>query len=685
MGAIALIGLCGRACAAEATARDTNRPLVALKMTDGKTVRGIVRFEPGKISIEPTGGTWAAVDLEKVAELTLVPAASSDAANATPVRKERPNFAHGLKGEYFADKEFKDVKKALVMRYDGGVDFQWGLGSPDPAVPDDFSARWTGQVEPRYSEAYTFHTTCDDGLRLWVGGKQLIDRWQDTAPFFQKGTMELKAGQRYDVRMEYHDLMSMATARLEWESKSQKREVVPASRLYPPAGDAAPRIALVGLENHQELVSPESIALEAVVGEPPFSANRVEYYAGKTLIGMATARPFRVIWKGPTAGEYLVVARAANAAGVVTSTEPVAVRIFGNAAGKLPPGWVTSVIGDSKKGSVSGSDGAITLTSNGGNVWGDNDTFPFAFQRIDGDWHLVAHVGAVEQSKDKTVLAGGLMIRDTLSPSARFLMIGVSPRTGVVFLGRGDGGAVYSETPGKSPAWLKMEREGSKVRGMYSEDGKKWTSAGAETVGFLNTTFVGVALASGEGEGPGTMTLDQLSLSIGQAALQSAARGVMLTDGSVIAGQIGGMEGATIHVARDKEILLGQDKVARLLFRPVTEEVGAGIGARTGVLLVSGDFFEGEIREIANGRVKVTSVLFGAKTFDINAQVVAIVLRDVKEVAGAYEVRSADGSVIHAKSLEIQEAAVVAEEVETGAKVTVRAGDVRGIKRDQVK
>ncbi len=682
------IGLALMACAAalgdgpstRPVGRDPSKPVAVIKTTDGKTQRGQIKFETGKISVQQLNGDWVALDLSKLADLTVPPPGAVEAAAGGGIHKERLNFAHGLKGEYFVDPQFKDLRKAAVVRYDGAIDFNWGLGSPDPALPEEFSARWTGQIEPRYSENYTIRSTCDDGLRLWIAGKLVIDRWLDQSPFLQQAKIDLKAGQRYDIRLEYHDIMNMAQAHLQWESKSQKREAIPASRLFPPVGDVAPRVTLMGVEDQQQLVSPEKVTLEALVGEPPINASRVEYYAGRTLIGLATTRPFRVTWKNPPTGEHVIVARASNAAGAVTSSEPAAVTVFGNAAGKLPPGWVTSVVGDSKKGNVSGSGDSITLSSDGGDVWGDNDAFPFAFQRLDGDWRMTVHIKSVEQSKDKMVLAGGVMIRDTLSPTSKFLMVGYSPDTGVVFLGRGDR-TIYTETPGKSPKWLRLQREGNRVRAAFSLDGKAWSAAGVQDANFLGTAYVGVAMASRDGDGPGVVSFDQINLMMGSAAMQNSSRGLMLSDGSVIAGNVGAIEAKVVHLSRDKEVLVERDKVARLLFRPVTEDVGSRMNGRTGVLMAGGDFFEGEVREIANGRVKVSSILFGARSFDINAEVAAIVLGDVKDVAGAYEVQSADGSVIHAKGVEVVEGGLVAEEVQTGVKILVRVAEVRRLRR----
>jgi len=92
-----------------------------------------------------------------------------------------------------------------------------------------YSARWTGQVRPKYSETYTFTTTSDDGVRLWVDGKPLIDDWADHGPKDDSGTIVLKADQTYDIKMEYHNTVGDGTVKLFWQSAGQPKEIVPAS------------------------------------------------------------------------------------------------------------------------------------------------------------------------------------------------------------------------------------------------------------------------------------------------------------------------------------------------------------------------------------------------------------------------------------------------------------------------
>ena len=51
----------------------------------------------------------------------------------------------------------------------------YGTGTPDGTLinPDSFSARWTGQVQPQFTEEYTFSVLADDGFRLWINGREM--------------------------------------------------------------------------------------------------------------------------------------------------------------------------------------------------------------------------------------------------------------------------------------------------------------------------------------------------------------------------------------------------------------------------------------------------------------------------------------------------------------------------------
>ncbi|HYE07607.1 MAG TPA: PA14 domain-containing protein [Planctomycetota bacterium] len=146
---------------------------------------------------------------------------------------------NGATATYYAGMAFQEL---LLTRVDPRIDFDWGGGSPAPAIAADrFSARWTAQLQPRHSEEYELITTSDDGIRVWVDGVLIIDQWNDHAPTQHVGRVRLNAGDRHELRVDFYENGGGAVAKLEWASASQPRELVPQSCLFSTAGGFAAR------------------------------------------------------------------------------------------------------------------------------------------------------------------------------------------------------------------------------------------------------------------------------------------------------------------------------------------------------------------------------------------------------------------------------------------------------------
>ena len=75
-------------------------------------------------------------------------------------------------------------------------------------------------MQPRFSESYTFYTSSDDGVRLWVNNRLLIDNWTDHGSTDNSAKVSLVVGQVYGLRMEWYDNTGGAVAQLSWESAS---------------------------------------------------------------------------------------------------------------------------------------------------------------------------------------------------------------------------------------------------------------------------------------------------------------------------------------------------------------------------------------------------------------------------------------------------------------------------------
>jgi tripartite motif-containing protein 71 len=119
------------------------------------------------------------------------------------------------RGEYFANPWL--VETPMLIRQDTAIDFNWGTGSPGPGVPaDNFSARWQRYVWFE-ADTYRFTVFADDGVRLWVDDRLLIDQWQD--PQVATFQANVTLSQDYHrVRLEYYDGSGSAAVHLSWQS-----------------------------------------------------------------------------------------------------------------------------------------------------------------------------------------------------------------------------------------------------------------------------------------------------------------------------------------------------------------------------------------------------------------------------------------------------------------------------------
>lgn len=148
----------------------------------------------------------------------------------------------GLRAEYYPASDFSGQP---IVRIDQDIRFLWGTAAPVAGVgPTNWSARWLGTITARYSETYTFTATVDDGFRLWIGGKQVINRWT-TGKATVTGTVAMQAGQALDFRAEYYQSASNAEATLWWASAQQVKEVVPMSCLQPAAAATLPVVLVL--------------------------------------------------------------------------------------------------------------------------------------------------------------------------------------------------------------------------------------------------------------------------------------------------------------------------------------------------------------------------------------------------------------------------------------------------------
>jgi LysM repeat protein len=141
--------------------------------------------------------------------------------------------------------EFFDARwptaEPVYTRHDEYINFDWGTGSPNVAVPiDNFSARWTRTINFT-GGTYKFWVVHDDGVLLWIDDLLVINQWYDQPAYMRNvsGTMvpnlhfeevDLAPGP-HRIKLEYYEHGKEAVVKLGWESAN----TTPAGFVPPPA------------------------------------------------------------------------------------------------------------------------------------------------------------------------------------------------------------------------------------------------------------------------------------------------------------------------------------------------------------------------------------------------------------------------------------------------------------------
>jgi PA14 domain len=142
-----------------------------------------------------------------------------------------------LKGDYYDNLDFTGT---LKTRYDATINKAFNSSAPITGIqPTTYSVRWTGQIMPAFSETYTFTLSFADGARLMVNGQVLVNDWVDGAKRTKTGTVALQANTKYDIRLEYYrNATNPGAVKLEWQSSSRSKQVIPQASLFPTGTNA---------------------------------------------------------------------------------------------------------------------------------------------------------------------------------------------------------------------------------------------------------------------------------------------------------------------------------------------------------------------------------------------------------------------------------------------------------------
>ena len=123
----------------------------------------------------------------------------------------------GLRGEYFDNNRLDGAPK--VVRTDAPIDFGWTLNSPARGIPFNwYSVRWTGTITTPLQQTLTkLGVEGNDGYRLYLDGKLLIDNWRKQSYGTRLADVRLARGSAHEIRLEYFESTGNARVKLIWD------------------------------------------------------------------------------------------------------------------------------------------------------------------------------------------------------------------------------------------------------------------------------------------------------------------------------------------------------------------------------------------------------------------------------------------------------------------------------------
>jgi uncharacterized repeat protein (TIGR03806 family) len=168
------------------------------------------------------------------------------------------------------------------------------------------------------------------------------------------------------------------------------------------------------------------------------------------------------------------------------------------AAPTLPKGWTDVDIGNiGVSGDASFLNGNFNLLASGSDIWETADGFHFASRALNGDGSIVARVVSVQYT-DPWAKAG-VMVRESNSPGAKYVFLGLTGQGGSVLQSRATADGVSASADGpeaRLPHWLKLTRNGDVFNGYISADSTNWLATGSVTNPLSKNVSIGLALTA---------------------------------------------------------------------------------------------------------------------------------------------------------------------------------------------
>lgn len=319
-----------------------------------------------------------------------------------------------------------------------------------------------------------------------------------------------------------------------------------------------------------------------------------------------------------------------------------------------PEGWSEMDIGPAQiRGSTRSEPDVFTVRGAGTHIDGDADSFHYVYKQVRGDSEIVAQVVSIQYTHPDA--KAGLMMRESLTEYARHVTIAMTAMRGGLFQARTTerfSAEATAPRPFFAPYWLKLKRHGDEFTASISPNGRLWTPVQKISLPFAENFYVGLAVASGNETLLNWTTFSKVR-EASRLLNEDYLPEVEMVSGSLFTGRPDhATEREVFFGGQPKTVRVPTDRVAKLAYAPLSADLAWKTRvSRPGVWVTTGDFFDGEFRGIENRRLTISSVLYGLRSFDLDDEVLAVVLRPRKVAGAEFEIETIDGAVLRSSEL----------------------------------
>jgi len=379
----------------------------------------------------------------------------------------------------------------------------------------------------------------------------------------------------------------------------------------------------------------------------------VRTLGGETYEGHVRFVPGRVQVVNAAAG-VMIRLELTNVARISFPTNGSAAVANGLLVEGAPDGWQQADIGPTQiPGSTRHELNTFTVRGSGTQIEGDTDSFHYLFKPVHGDSEIVAEVLSIQYTHPSA--KAGLMMRENLNDYARHVTIAMTAMRGGVFQARSTERFATEASPPLSifaPYWLKLKRHGDEFTAYTSPNGRRWTQVHKMDLPMAENFYVGLAVASGNDSLLNWTTFSKVR-EASRLLNEDYKPEVEMVSGSRFTGRPERANASEVQFSGEpRSVRVPTDRVARLAYAPLSGEMAWKTRvSRPGVWVNTGDFFDGDFRGIEDRRLTISSVLYGLRTFDIDDEVLAVVLQPRKIQGAEFEIETADGSVLRASEV----------------------------------